>query len=192
MKLYIDPSGGIAGDMFSAALISAGAPEDKVISGMLAAAKKLGEAEISAIKAEDNSTKLEINFHSKHKHIKGSDAKKILGELFEEYKIKEQYIAEQIYDQAYNSGTRAAGKILQKAINEYFEIRGSNRTLKIDGLIGTNTLKAYNKVRYKRVLLALIMAHRIARYKLLAKVPTQKRFLPSWLRRVVGTIGAHI
>ena len=107
-------------------------------------------------------------------------------------KIKEQYIAEQIYDQAYNSGTRAAGKILQKAINEYFEIRGSNRTLKIDGLIGTNTLKAYNKVRYKRVLLALIMAHRIARYKLLAKVPTQKRFLPSWLRRVVGTIGAHI
>lgn len=101
-------------------------------------------------------------------------------------KIKEQYIANQIYDQAYNSGPRAGGKILQKSINEYFEIREVSRKLKVDGLIGANTLYAYSKVRYKRVLLALIMAQRISRYKLISKLPNQRRFLPSWLRRVVG------
>ena len=101
-------------------------------------------------------------------------------------KIKEQYIADQIYDQAYNSGPRVGGKILQKSVNEYFEIREVSKRLKVDGLIGTNTLKAYSRVRYRRVLLALIMAQRIARYKLISKLPNQRRFLPSWLRRVVN------
>ncbi|MFC2137736.1 tRNA (N6-threonylcarbamoyladenosine(37)-N6)-methyltransferase TrmO [Bacteroidota bacterium] len=91
MSFYIDPSGGIAGDMFSAMLISAGAPEDKVIYGMVTAARKLGIAEISTSITNDNSTRLNIHFHSKHAHIKGSKAKEILKELYDELEIQCQF-----------------------------------------------------------------------------------------------------
>src|SRR3972149_5315143 len=89
--IYIDPSGGIAGDMFSAALISAGAEENVVIDGMLKAAKMLGEAEINVKKNDDGSSGLVIHFHSKHAHIKGEKAKEILESLFNDLGIKEKY-----------------------------------------------------------------------------------------------------
>lgn len=87
MSFYIDPSGGIAGDMFSALMISAGAPENKVIDGMIKAANKLGVADISLQKANDDSSRLLIHFHSKHDHIKGSEAKIFLQELYDELDI---------------------------------------------------------------------------------------------------------
>ncbi len=91
MSLLIDPSGGIAGDMFSALLISAGAPEKDVIHGMITAARKLGIAEISSSLTKDNSTRLHIHFHSKHAHIKGEKAKELLKELYDELDIQCQY-----------------------------------------------------------------------------------------------------
>ena len=91
MSFYIDPSGGIAGDMFSAMLISAGAPKDKMIDGMVTAARKLGIAEITSSSTKDGSTRLNIHFHSKHEHIKGSKAKEILKELYDELDIQCHY-----------------------------------------------------------------------------------------------------
>ena len=91
MSFYINPSGGVAGDMFSAMLISAGVPEEKVIKGMVSAAEKLGIAEIYSSLTKDGSTRLNIHFHSNHAHIKGSKAKEILQELYDELDIHCQY-----------------------------------------------------------------------------------------------------
>ncbi len=91
MKLYIDPTGGIAGDMFSAALISAGASEKKVIKAMKLAAEKIGTASIKALKATDESTQLQIDLSSNYKHLKGSKAKEIVSKIFNELNIQTYY-----------------------------------------------------------------------------------------------------
>lgn len=90
-KFIIDPSGGMAGDMFSAALISAGANESLLFEGMISAAKKIGEGEISLHTTDDGSKQLKIHLQSNHKHLKGSDAEKLLDELFNEFNIEEKY-----------------------------------------------------------------------------------------------------
>jgi uncharacterized protein (DUF111 family) len=48
-QLIINPEFGMAGDMFSAALISAGAPEEKMLSAMMIAAEPLGGAAIKVV-----------------------------------------------------------------------------------------------------------------------------------------------
>ncbi len=91
MKLYIDPRGGMAGDMFTAALISAGADFEKVRAAMLAAGKKLGTADIRQKQAPDGATQLSIRLESKRHHLGGNEARRILTELFEQFDIRENY-----------------------------------------------------------------------------------------------------
>lgn len=91
MKLFVDTSGGIAGDMFTAALISAGANFELIRRAMLQAAAKLGTAEISLNKTSDDSSQLKISLKSLRNHLRGSEAKNILTELFREFAIKKKY-----------------------------------------------------------------------------------------------------
>lgn len=91
MRLLIEPSGGIAGDMFTAALISAGARFEIIQAAMLKAASKLGSAEITLHRTPDDSTQLNIRLKSDRTHLRGSEAKDILSELFNEFDIKEKY-----------------------------------------------------------------------------------------------------
>jgi uncharacterized protein (DUF111 family) len=93
MKLYIDPTGGFAGDMFSAALISAGADEKSMIKAMELAASKIGKAKISVTKTRDDATRLLIEISHDHNHLSGHDAKHLLMSVFEELRIKEMYRA---------------------------------------------------------------------------------------------------
>jgi uncharacterized protein (DUF111 family) len=91
MKLLIDGYGGIAGDMFSAAMISAGVEFNTIKKVMLKAANKLGTAQIDIQKTQDNSRQLTINLDSQRNHLKGSEAKDILIDLFKEFSIKDIY-----------------------------------------------------------------------------------------------------
>lgn len=91
MKLSINPSGGMAGDMFSAALISAGADPEIMISVMTAAGEKLGKTSIQHNITRDGSSQLAINLDSNHHHLPGTDAQHILTELFDTYKINDKY-----------------------------------------------------------------------------------------------------
>ncbi len=91
MKLIIDPAGGIAGDMFSAALISAGADFESLRAVMSKAAVKLGSAQISLDKTPDDAYQLKIALASKRDHLGGKEAGEILTELFSEFGIKKQY-----------------------------------------------------------------------------------------------------
>lgn len=89
--LYIDPTGGFAGDMFSAALISAGADEKLMIKAMELAASKIGEATVSAVKTKDSATRLLIDIQHDHNHLSGHMAKHLLDDIFVELNIEERY-----------------------------------------------------------------------------------------------------
>jgi uncharacterized protein (DUF111 family) len=91
-KLYIDPTGGFAGDMFSAALISAGADEKKMIEAMEYAASKIGTANIKTGKTKDGATRLIIDIKHDHNHLPGHDAKHLILHIFEELQIKENFM----------------------------------------------------------------------------------------------------
>jgi tRNA-Thr(GGU) m(6)t(6)A37 methyltransferase TsaA len=91
MQLYIDASGGIAGDMFTAALISAGADKSFVLKAMQIAALKLGYADIKLTSAKDDATRLNIGFQFNEKHIKGEKARELLNDIFDELNIQDIY-----------------------------------------------------------------------------------------------------
>lgn len=91
MKLYIDPTGGMAGDMFAAALISAGADKPQMIAAMLQAAEKLGPASISDSLTHDAAMRLHMKVDHKHGHLSGHDAWHLLDDLFNDLNITEPY-----------------------------------------------------------------------------------------------------
>ena len=91
MKLYIDPKGGMAGDIFTAALISMGAPEQEIISRMKKAARELGYSEISVHNTREGGRRLNIDLHSHENHLDENRGKNVLDKLFDEYNTGQKY-----------------------------------------------------------------------------------------------------
>jgi uncharacterized protein (DUF111 family) len=91
MKLLINPEGGLAGDMFSAALVSAGANFKIMQKAMLTAGEKLGSAQIEIKQITDGSSQLSIALNPGKHHLGGSEARAILEELFSQFNIREKY-----------------------------------------------------------------------------------------------------
>ncbi|MGQ1787382.1 nickel insertion protein [Saccharicrinis sp. GN24d3] len=91
MKLILDPTGGMAGDMFAAVLISAGADEQKMVEAMLTAANKIGRSTINTVKTHDNATRLIMDINHNHGHLAASKARLLLKELCEDLKIEGEY-----------------------------------------------------------------------------------------------------
>jgi uncharacterized protein (DUF111 family) len=91
MKMMIDPRGGISGDMFSAALISAGADSGIMQNVMLNASSRLGKGNISTNLASDGSTQLNIQLQPSHPHLKGKDARSLLLELCDRFAVQQEY-----------------------------------------------------------------------------------------------------
>ena len=91
MKLLIKPEGGMAGDMFAAALVSAGADFNLMREAMTAAGEKLGSTRIDLQQTTDGSSSLSIKLNSRRNHLGGKEAKVILAELFDTFDIKEKY-----------------------------------------------------------------------------------------------------
>lgn len=90
-KLILNPSGGIAGDMFSAVLISAGANFEKMKETMTMAASQLGHSKITHSQASDGSTQLQIHLESNSDHLPGSRAREILAGVFEKSGLPQDY-----------------------------------------------------------------------------------------------------
>lgn len=91
MKLIIDPRGGMAGDMFSAALVSAGADFNLIRDAMQTAGQKLGSADITIKQAPDGASQLDIKLHSHRHHLGGNEAREILTGLFNQFQVREKY-----------------------------------------------------------------------------------------------------
>lgn len=93
MKLLIDAQGGMAGDMFSAALVSAGADFKSLQEVMLAAGQELGSARIEIKETPDGASQLAIKLDSARRHLAGYEAREILAKLFNRFDVKEKYRA---------------------------------------------------------------------------------------------------
>ncbi|MFO8001572.1 MAG: nickel insertion protein [Marinilabilia sp.] len=91
MKLFIRPEGGIAGDMFAAALIDAGAGAEDVTKAMQTAAEKLGRASVRYLKTADGCGRLHIEVEHHHGHLSSNKAIELLDELYDELSIKQPY-----------------------------------------------------------------------------------------------------
>lgn len=91
MKLLINPEGGLAGDMFTAALVSAGADFKVLQEAMLAAGEKLGAVQIEIKHSADGSSQLSIALKPGKHHLGGNEAISILEELFSQFNIREKY-----------------------------------------------------------------------------------------------------
>lgn len=105
-------------------------------------------------------------------------------------------IGEMLFDQGVNGGMNAAKKLLQRALNQsLIEARqkfGSNTSpdpLKVDGVLGVKTREALVWVlRYPSMRMPAIVANYRAavreRYRaIVARNPSQQRFLRGWLAR---------
>ncbi len=92
MKLYIDPTGGIAGDMIISALVSVGADPDFVIQAVERAIKSLGEGKAAFITLQDGATRLQLDTQPAHSHLGSIKGRNMLENLFEELRIDSEYI----------------------------------------------------------------------------------------------------
>lgn len=90
-KLYIDPGGGLAGDIFISSLISLGASADTIRKNMKKAADYLGYVELETQISSDGAVRLQMDFHPDRKHLKGKDARHILSQLYTDLDIKQPY-----------------------------------------------------------------------------------------------------
>ena len=94
--------------------------------------------------------------------------------------IETREIAEELLEQGVNMGPGVAVKNLQRALNLLLE-----RDIKVDGMIGPNTLKALHRSGYKEDLLRLLNGYQIKRYiEICENNPTQENFIRGWLKRV--------
>lgn len=93
-------------------------------------------------------------------------------------------IAVELFDISVNMGKRSAIKILQRALN-LMNRNGKNfRDLAVDGIIGRNTMAAYNSVD-KSILLKVLNGLQFMRYvEIVERNPSQERFFNGWMKRV--------
>ena len=100
--------------------------------------------------------------------------------FYDKYKIgsiNSGSLQEIIFDWCVNSGYWGSCGV-QKVLNRYF-----NRDLKLDGIIGNNTVNAINSIQPELLFVAIKDA-RIYYYHLISKRSQNHKFLKGWLKRI--------
>ncbi len=93
-KLIIDPAMGMAGDMFSAALIGLGAPEDVILGAMARTARLLGEVEIAHERiptSEGDAYRLKIALSANEGVLPESRARALLNQAIQAEDLAKPY-----------------------------------------------------------------------------------------------------
>lgn len=99
--------------------------------------------------------------------------------------VKDQKIANEMFDTATNCGELTAAKFLQRALNLSNLNQFSYKNISIDGVIGSQTLSALNNHKHPEEVLKLLNVLQGARYvEICENNETQEKFMRSWLSRV--------
>ncbi len=112
-------------------------------------------------------------------------------------RIKEQEVADEIFDTAVNQGLGTSGKFFQRALNLLNNNQKHYRDLVVDGQIGNKTIKAYkaymltakfpsrSKQRNINTLLKAMNFFQAKRYiDICERKPDQEVYFYGWLNRV--------
>lgn len=95
--------------------------------------------------------------------------------------IRNQDLANNLFDFGANSGPGKATKILQETINKRIRQKKIDKTLKVDGVLGTRTIAMINKYCDKK----LIIDYKKNRLKFLRTLKSKwKNYGNTWTRRV--------
>lgn len=104
--------------------------------------------------------------------------------------IKDQNVAEEVFDTAVNMGSTTAVKILQEACNLLNNRGKLYEELEIDGKIGSKTIGVVNAHPHPKTLFNLLNIMQGARYvDICRKNPSQEVFMRGWLNTRVITRG---
>lgn len=95
--------------------------------------------------------------------------------------INDQVLATKILDLAVNIGATKANSLLQQAGNQV----AVNPILKIDGIIGAQTISFINSLDATAILSALYKLAKMYYENLVTKHPVLQQFLNGWLNRLV-------
>ena len=105
---------------------------------------------------------------------------------WDKYKVESlpEHLRYIYFDMVVNPGPRGAGKILQMTIN-YFLNRRKETLLKVDGMVGPNTLK---KLATVDIDIGKLRSYRILYYaeRILAK-PVKEKYMEGWFSRAINT-----
>ena len=104
---------------------------------------------------------------------------------WDKYRIESlpEHLRYTYFDMVVNPGPRGAGKILQKTIN-YFLKRQDRSLLKVDGMVGPNTLKNLATVDID---IGKFRSYRILYYaeRIITK-PAKESFMEGWFNRAIN------
>lgn len=102
-------------------------------------------------------------------------------------RMASQSVAESVFDAGVNCGTASAGIMLQRALNVLNLDQKLYPDLKIDGVVGPETLRCANTLagRDEQFLLRALAGERYHYYsEVVKKDPAQEVFFRSWIRRL--------
>ncbi len=99
--------------------------------------------------------------------------------------VKNQDIANELFDTAINMGVGVAANFLQEAVNLLNRNQKSYADIKVDGKIGFQSINTLNAIANPEPVLKTLNGLQFERYKDICKNdPTQERFFNGWLNRV--------
>lgn len=107
------------------------------------------------------------------------DATNISAALVKKYRvneIKDNYFKLIIFDTIFNTGYSSGSVILQKSLNRYYRTN-----LKVDGIMGTQTINSLNRVKDSERFVQIFLNERLKYYKSLKEWKIYKK---GWTKRV--------
>ena len=97
------------------------------------------------------------------------------------YKIDNNELCLQVVDFAINAGQAVSIRKLQKVCNDL------NRYIKVDGVIGPNTLNAVNTYHAPKRMVQMFKEARFDYYFILGKQKEYREYLKGWVKRIFRT-----
>jgi lysozyme family protein len=140
---------------------------------------------IDEIKKTRELQRFEIIDDPRLKHLVGSFYKKKYWDVNYLDHVKDQAIANELFDTGVNMGTGTAAKMLQQSLNLLNRNEREYSDIAEDGAIGNITLNTLSQCPHKKALLKTLNGFQFMRYyNICRRNPAQEKFMRGWLKRI--------